>query len=175
MRYIQALIPLFCGLLFSVSGLHSQSLSEASQSIKQELDAATEEYSKLQERIREEKIPLSRERNRLEREVREKEKELNNKRRRRDARQSSLLDLRDRLDSLRQNIGYMENLFNDFNRRFEATINIAEMELYQEHIDLVKENAQTTEEEVDYKEIFKAQDNVVSSALDRIEGSIGGR
>lgn len=156
-------------------GLWGQSLSQAKQSIQNDLKAATEEYAQLQAKIRDEKIPLSREMNQLERESREKQRELEQILRRRDASQSTLIELTDQISQIRENIGYMDNLLNDFNRRFEATINIAEKQLYQEQIDTVKRNAEGTGAGVSQQDMFQAQGNVVKLAIDRLEAVTGGR
>ncbi len=161
--------------LLTLGTLQGQSLTQAKQSIREDLDAAVEEYAELQAQIREEKIPLSRELNRLEREAREKERELRTVERRRDASQNTLLELNEKVEQIQENIDYMENLLNDFNRRFEATINIAEKQLYQDQIEAVKENAASTEKDIPYETLFEAQSKVVSLALDRVEETIGGR
>lgn len=175
MKSIKSILIILGAGLFTFANVQAQSLSQAKRSIQEDLDAAVEEYAELQAQIREEKIPLSREMNRLEREAREKERELRTVERRRDASQNTLLELNDQVEQIQENIDYMENLLNDFNRRFEATINIAEKQLYQEQIEEVKVNAAATEKDIPYETIFEAQSKVVSLALDRIEATIGGR
>lgn len=168
-------ITTFTGLLLASVGLWGQSLSQAKESIQADLEAATEEYAELQAQIREEKIPLSREMNQLEREAREKQRELEQVLRRRDASQSTLIELTNQIGQIQENIDYMDNLLNDFNRRFEATINIAEKQLYQDQIDQVKINAEGTGADISRQEMFEDQGQVVKLALDRIEAVIGGR
>jgi biopolymer transport protein ExbB len=160
--------------LLLASPLSAQSLSRAQQSIQDDLKAATEEYAALQAQIRDEKIPLSRELNRLERLAREKDRELRREERRRDTSQNSLIELNDKVQQIQENIDYMENLLNDFNRRFEASINIAEKQLYQDEIDVVKENAAANKDDTPYEATFTSQSDVLSSALDRVQDVIGG-
>lgn len=175
MKYAHIFTLVLTGLALLAGGLHAQSVSDAQRTVQRDLDNALQEYAKLQEEIRNAKVPLSRQLNRLEREAREKERELRDVRRRRDASQSTLIELNNRRETLQTNIGYMENLLNDFNRRFEATINVAEKQLYQELIEVVKENTQDTDRQLSHGDIFEAQAEVVGAAFDRVVAAIGGR
>lgn len=178
MKYTQSIIALSIGLLLACGGLYGQTrnLAEAKDSILEDLDQALQQFADLQATIREEKVPLSKRLNQVQREANEKERELERALRLRDARQRDLLSINEDIESIEENLQYMENLFNDFTRRFEAGINLAEKQLYQDVIDPVKAFMEGTDSEnVTYADIFDAQSEVVSAALDRIEAVIGGR
>ena len=164
------------GLLLAAIGLSAQgTLERAKSSIDADLEQALEEYTQLQERIRKEKVPLSKTLNRVEREARDKRRELERAQRLRDASQRTLLEINEDIEQIEQNIQYLDNLLNDFTRRFEAGINIAEKQLYDPVIQPVKGYMAEAGEDLNAEAVFDAQANVVSAAIDRIQAAAGGR
>ncbi len=176
MQKISILLPLIIGFILAGNGLMAQTLVDAKNSIDADLQASIEAYAQLQADIREEKVPLSKRLNEVEREANDKERELNTMLRMRDASERGLLEINEDIEKIEENIQYMENLLNDFTRRFEASINVAEKQLYQEQIDVVKgfTEVSDTGEEASFTQIFEAQSGVLSSALTRVGDVIGG-
>ena len=178
MKFMKSSILFLAGLLVISTGLFAQgqSLTQAKNSIQADLDAAIEEFAALQAEIRDAKVPLSKQLNQVEREAREKDRELQNALRLRDARQRDLLSINEDIEKIEENIQYMENLLNDFTRRFEAGINLAEQQLYEGVVEPVRGFMEDTGmEEATYDVIFDAQSKVVDASLDRISEAIGGR
>jgi chromosome segregation ATPase len=173
MKKLVFLLTLLTGSIFAGNGLMAQSLTDAKNSIDADLEASIDAYAELQAFIREEKVPLSKRLNEVEREARDKERELNRMLRLRDASERGLLEINEDIESIEENIQYMENLLNDFTRRFEASINIAEKQLYQEPIDTVKgftEVSDTGEEVSAAVRSSMPKSEVVSAALERDRG-----
>ncbi len=166
---------LFCLLLLPlIAG--AQSLQDAQGSIMEDLEAAEQELASLREEIREERVPLAQRLNALRAEAQEKRRQVERINRQRDNRALTIERLKETVESLRQNLDFLENSMNEYARRFESTLTTPELQIYKaEYIDPVLEFAGGEEDmEVERMDIFDAQFALLGASFERLENVLGG-
>ncbi|MGJ3242800.1 MAG: MotA/TolQ/ExbB proton channel family protein [Opitutales bacterium] len=151
----------------------AQSIASAKNQVDAELKAALDELAGLRAEIREEKIPLAKRLNEVEAEAQTKRRQVERALRAKDSSTRSLIDLQNEIEAVEESITFMNNQLNDFARKFQATINIAEKQLYEEEIDAVIENIEDSE--MSDEEKFEKQFGLVSTALERVEDVLSGK
>lgn len=174
MKSVFALTTLLLALSGWMSSVTAQTIAQAQSSIKADLDTSLKQFAELQEKIKNERVPLSTQLNEVERDSRAMQRELDRELRARDVSNKSLLDLTKDIETLETNIQYMENLMNDFTRRFEAAINIAEKQRFENSIQSVLKYQEMASSDVDLNEVFKAQFSLVMAAMERVNEVVGG-
>lgn len=145
---------------------------KAAESIHQQLADSVAELNALREQIANEQIPLSRTLNDLEGQLVNVRAEYQQASRLLDSRTLDLSNLRSEIRSRKEEATYLSNLLSEYTRNFESRLHIAELQRYRDALETAKlavENSNLSEED-----IYKAQANLLSVSLDRLEGALGG-
>ncbi|MFP4069477.1 MAG: MotA/TolQ/ExbB proton channel family protein [Opitutales bacterium] len=150
----------------------AQSFQSARSEAREDLQEALDELAETRETIATEKIPLLREVNSLEDKVRQKTDELDRLRRLRDNKDLGLNRLREQVEAMKEQNEYAAGLLDEFVRSFETRIDFSETQLYSD----VAEEARLALEDPDMSQAdhFKAQIEVISTAVDRLDQLVGG-
>ncbi|MEM8868334.1 MAG: MotA/TolQ/ExbB proton channel family protein [Verrucomicrobiota bacterium] len=166
------LIATCAALTLPFAGLQAQSFESASGKAKEDLKAALTELNSTRGEIAAEKIPLIREVSSLEDSVREKTAELERLRRLRDNSDLGLNKLREQVDAINAQNEYAAGLLDEFVRSFETRIDYSEVQLYA----AVAEEARLAQDDpnLTQADVFNAQIDVISVALDRLGELAGG-
>ncbi|MEX2672282.1 MAG: MotA/TolQ/ExbB proton channel family protein [Phycisphaeraceae bacterium] len=146
--------------------------NEASTVIERQLEESLSELSALRERLVEEKLPLSRTLRELEAELTQVRQEFQQTSRTLDGRTLDLSNLRNEIESRREEATYLSNLFGEYIRNFETRLHISEIQRYRDPIEaarLAPENDSLSDEEV-----FDAQVTLIGTSLERLHNLVGG-
>jgi biopolymer transport protein ExbB len=156
----------------SAGGSAGGSFEAASDDVKRQLEEAMLELDALRVKIADDTIPLNRRLSELETELLDVRLEYRDVSRKVDARLLATNGVRNEIESRQEEIDYLSNLLADFIRNLEAGLHIAELQRYQEPLDVAKlapENVTLSK-----KDIFAAQSEILDLSLDRLEEALGG-
>jgi len=156
----------------SVCSSQGQSLSQAINSVDNDLESALKELAQLRETISAERIPLNTEVDSLEAKVLSLNNDLDREQRLRDNRELGLQQLQNEVDSKKEEIEYVGGLLRDFVRSFGAQLHVAEKQLYGDEVKNAE--AAALAGNLAEKELFDIQMGVVAEGLDRLEQMVGG-
>jgi len=155
-----------------VCTLQAQSLSQAINSVDNDLEAALKELAALRETIASERVPLSSEVESLESKVLSLNNDFEREQRLRDNRELGLQQLQNEVDSKKSEIEYVGGLLRDFVRSFGAQLHVSEKQLFS---DAVKNaEAAALAGNLPEKDLFDIQMGIVEGALTRLGEVVGG-
>lgn len=149
-----------------------QDYARAGAEVQQQLQDAVAELDALRARIADEKIPLSRRLNELESELSAARAEYQKTTRTLDSRSLDLSNLRGEIKTREDEAGYLSNLLSEYLRNFESGLHIAELQRYEESIDIAKLAPENRE--LSQGDVFAAQAQLLDRSLDRLEAALGG-
>lgn len=150
----------------------NEAFLQATDSVQQKLEESIEELNRLRERVAAEKIPLSSELSTLESELEEVRAEYQQTTRTLDSRTLDLTNLRNEIESRKEEATFLSNLLGQYIRNFESRLHIAEIQLYQDSLEearLAPENSNLSKQEV-----YQAQSELLTVSLDRLNDILGG-
>ncbi|MFA5087683.1 MAG: MotA/TolQ/ExbB proton channel family protein [Candidatus Omnitrophota bacterium] len=145
---------------------------KAAQGVQQQLADSLAELSNLRKQIATEKIPLNKRLNDLEEELVKVRLSYQNTARMFDNRALDLNNLKNEIATRKEEMTYVSNLLNEYNRNFESRLHISEIQRYREPLaasKLASENTSLSEGEV-----FQEQAKLVRVSLDRLHDALGG-
>ncbi len=157
---------------FSLAAQNVNSLGGLKTISEEQLVNAQEELATLEEQIETESIPLAKRLNELENQAISLRRELTEARLSRELEESSLLKLRETVDSLVDNNSYIANLLRDYITRFQTQIHVSEQSFYSEAASLAL--AAVEDEDMSEGRKFELELDVMEAALDRVGNIIGG-
>lgn len=149
-----------------------RSFDTVSGDVQQDLEASLRELAELRSRIAAEMIPLSRELSALENELIEVRLEYQKAKLLLDTRTLDLSNIGTRIKAREDETTYLTNQLNEYLRKFESILHIAEVQRYAapiEHAKLALENSGLSE-----LEVFEAQAQLLAVSLDRLFDALGG-
>ena len=150
----------------------SPAFEHAARSAQQKLEASLQELNQLREQIANETIPLSRELNALEAQLADVRSEFQQTSRLLDSRTLDVNNLRNEIESRKDEATYLSNLLSEYIRNFETRLHIAELQRYQNAIEEAKLASEN--DSLSQQEIYTRQARLIDLSLSRIEELIGG-
>ncbi len=158
--------------IVGVCTLQAQSLSQAINSVDNDLTSALQELTELRNTIADERIPLSEEVETLESTVMSLNNDLEREQRLRDNRELGLAQLQNEVDSKKEEIEYVGGLLRDFVRSFGAQLHVTEKQVYAAKVKNAESAALAGN--LSEKELFDIEMGIVEDGLGRLEEIIGG-
>ncbi|MGF1483879.1 MAG: MotA/TolQ/ExbB proton channel family protein [Opitutales bacterium] len=155
------------------STLLGQNFSAVQNSAQADLDAALRELSEQRETIRDAKVPISRELNELKSSVEAKRRAADRIQRVRDSKVTDLSSLESDVSLRQDEIDYLSNLLREYLRAFDTRMNVAEIQVYQESLQPVRDAVDNPN--ISQLERFEKLADLVDMGLTRTEELIGGK
>ena len=150
----------------------SAGFAEASDSIQKQLNDSLKELAELRKQIEAETVPLNQELSAQEEELSNVRRQYQDTTRLLDSRTLDLSNLRSENKNRKEEATYLSNLLGEYIRNFESRLHIVELQRYSADLEkatLAAENTNLSEEE-----IYKAQAELLSVALERLHEDLGG-
>ncbi len=146
--------------------------NSATRKIFQKLQESNEELKQFRQQMAQELVPLNQELNLLESQLIDVRNEYQQTTRQLDSSTLKLNNLRNEIKSRKEDATYISSLLGEYIRNFESHLHIAEIQRYKDALEtarLAAENNNLTDAEV-----YQAQAELLSIALDRLHESLGG-
>jgi biopolymer transport protein ExbB len=174
MKNYLCLIISALSVLFSCStGYAGQaSFENATESISSRLDESLSELASLRKKMAEEKIPLSRRLRELESQLVEVRLEYQQTTRLLDSRTLDLSNLKNEIESRREEGTYLSNLLSEYIRNFESRLHISELQRYRKPLEDAKLAAENTA--LSRQDVYSAQAAMLEVSLDRLYDALNG-
>ena len=160
-------------ILFPLSTLVGQSISDARSSARQDLDSAIQHLSEIRTTIAAEKIQLSNRANEAKENASLKREELKQIQRLQDNAALSFEKLKDENKKLEEDLAYVSSLFRDYAQELDVNLDIAEKAHYQSAIDALHASRPTDSKNVTLQS-QNEEIRFLQTAMNRLESVIGG-
>jgi len=149
-----------------------RSIGEVTSGFSQDLKDSLEELGRLREQIDRERKPLAEKLARLEQQLATARTESQEANRQRDKIVFTLSKLQDEVKQRQNDATNLSNLLDEYTRDFDSRLHIAEIRQYRATLDAAAEVRKDTKRP--QKDVYRAQTEVLSSSLDRLEAALGG-
>ncbi|AQQ70563.1 Biopolymer transport protein ExbB [Limihaloglobus sulfuriphilus] len=172
-NYLFIIVSVLAVVLPCASGYAREaSFENASESIRARLDESLSELALLREKMAQEKIPLSRKLRDLESQLVEVRLEYQQATRLLDSRTLDLSNLKNEIDSRRDEGNYLSNLLGEYIRNFESRLHISEIQRYRKPLEEAKLAAENTA--LSQQQVYNAQAAILELSLERLYDALNG-